>query len=266
MELLIVNDDGIFAPGIDALLASVNGQAKIVVVAPHQERSAMSQAITVHHPLRLTQTTKGYMLDGTPADCVKMALEGLKLKPDFILSGINKGSNLGSDVFYSGTVGAALEGALHGIPSIAFSLCERAEFHSEDSDLVRKLLFEKPGFLKDPSLIPAGGILNINIPGLDKSEIKGLQVTRLGTQNYSGLMQKREDPRGSNYFWMGGYPIPVDSDDLGIDIVAVQEGYISVTPLKPDLTDYKAIPALAEKFKILGISTLSFENKAHCFG
>ena len=248
-KLLLVNDDGLFAPGLAALAKSVQDRSKVTIVAPHQERSGMSQAITVNHPLRLTKVENGYMLDGTPVDCVKMALQGLKLTPDFILSGINLGSNLGWDVLYSGTVAAALEGVLQGVPSVAFSLCGPAEFFETASMVARKLLFEEPGLLVRSGLIPAEGVLNINIPAVPFEEIKGLRVTRLGVRNYHGVMQRREDPRGNEYYWMGGEPLSADSDELDIDLVAVEQGYISITPLKFDSTFYEIIPELKAQFE-----------------
>ncbi len=243
-KFLLVNDDGVLAPGLAALFDSVQEHGEITVLAPHQERSAMSQAITVNQPLRLTEVERGYMLDGTPADCVKMGLLGLDLAPDFVLSGINAGSNLGWDTLYSGTVGAALEGALQGIPSIAFSLCGSSDFFPIASQIVKKLLLEEPGFLLHPNLVPTGGILNINIPALPLDEIKGVRITRLGGRDYSGVMERRQDPRGNHYYWMGGRPILPDSDELDIDSIAVEYGYVSITPLKFDLTFHEAIPEL----------------------
>ncbi len=246
-KLFLVNDDGVFAPGLAALKESVMGRGEIKVIAPHQERSGMSQAITVNEPLRLTKVEGGYMLNGTPADCVKMGLLGLGFKPDCLLSGINLGANLGWDVLYSGTVAAALEGVLQGVPSLAFSLCGSAEFFPTASTVVRTLLFEEPGFLVNCDLIPRDGVLNINIPALPFDEIKGMRITRLGVRNYSGVMQRREDPRGNDYFWMGGEPVPLDSDELDVDMVAVDHGYISITPLKFDTTFHEIIPDLQRK-------------------
>ena len=153
MKLLLVNDDGFWAPGMAALKESVKDHGDITIIAPHQERSATSQAITVHHPLRLTEVNGDYVLDGTPADCVKMALQGLGLKPDYVLSGINLGSNLGTDVLYSGTVAAALEAVLLGTPAVAFSLAGSAEFMPTATKIVQELLFEEPGILTTRDLI-----------------------------------------------------------------------------------------------------------------
>ncbi|NLL43118.1 MAG: 5'/3'-nucleotidase SurE [Firmicutes bacterium] len=249
MKLLLVNDDGIFAPGLVALRESVENHGEATVIAPHQERSGMSQAITVNAPLRLTEVENGYMLDGTPADCVKMAIQGLHLTPDFILSGINLGSNLGWDVLYSGTVAAALEGVLQGVPSLAFSLCGAAGYFSVAVDIVNELLFHQPGFLVRPELLPEAGVLNINIPALPRAKIKGVRITRLGVRNYAGVMQRREDPRGNDYYWMGGEPVLPDSKELDIDLVAVEHGYISITPLKFDTTYHELIPELKERIE-----------------
>ena len=242
-KFLLVNDDGVYAPGLAALVDSVDGLGEITVIAPHQERSGMSQAITVNQPLRLTEVERGYMLDGTPADCVKMGVLGLNLTPDFVLSGINNGANLGWDVLYSGTVAAAMEGVLQGIPSLAFSLCGSSDYF-QAAQVIRKLLFEDPGFVTRPELIPKAGVLNINIPALALKQIKGLRITRLGVRDYHGVMQRREDPRGNYYYWMGGAPVASDSKELDIDSVAVEHGYISITPLKFDSTFHEAIPEL----------------------
>jgi 5'-nucleotidase len=249
-KILLVNDDGLFAPGLAALRNSLQASSDITVIAPDQEKSGMSHAITVNEPLRLTEAPRGYMLDGTPADCVKMGLEGLKLTPDFVLSGINNGSNLGWDVLYSGTVGAAMEGALYGVPSLAFSLCGlgSAESFQTASAIVQKLLYEEPGFLIRPELVPAGGVMNVNIPLLPLEKIKGLRLTRLGVRNYHGVMERRVDPRGNDYYWMGGEPVPPDSEELDLDVVAVEHGYISITPLKCDRTFQEALAELKGKF------------------
>lgn len=243
-RFLLVNDDGIFAPGLKALMESVEGAGEVVVVAPDRERSGMGHAITVNQPLRVKQIKQGYMVNGTPADCVKMAVEALDFQPDFVLSGINAGSNLGTDVLYSGTVAAALEGVLNGIPSIAVSLCGSAQYLSTAGELLRELLFGEPGLLKRPELLPDGGVLNINIPALPREEIKGILLTRLGVRKYEGLLQRRQDPNGHYYYWMGGTPAPLESDELEIDLVAVDQGYISITPLQFDLTFHQELNRL----------------------
>lgn len=248
MKFLLVNDDGIFAEGLSALIESVQDHGEVTVIAPHQERSATSQAITVHQPLRLSEVEKGYMLTGTPTDCVKMGLQGLGFKPDFVLSGINQGSNLGTDVFYSGTVAAALESVILGTPAIAFSLCGGTQFMPTATRIVEKLLFEEPGILSTPGLIRPDRLLNINIPALPLEQIKGVRLTRMGVRKYEGVLQQRQDPRGGLYYWMGGKPIPSDGMEPNIDLVAIDQGYVSITPLQFDLTSQQELDRLAPFF------------------
>lgn len=248
MQFLLVNDDGITAPGMSALIESVQGQGGLNVVAPRQEQSGMSQAITVHQPLRLTEVERGYMVDGTPADCVKIGVQALNLQPDLVLSGINSGANLGTDVLYSGTVAAALEAVMLGIPAVAFSLCGPDEFMPTAAHFVQKILFEEPGLVQQLDLIPKSGILNINIPGLPVEQIKGIRITRQGVRHYEGIFEKRVDPRGGSYYWMAGQPAPFDTQDPNVDFVAVKQGYVSVTPLQFDLTFHERIPQLTEIF------------------
>ncbi len=248
MKFFLVNDDGIFAPGLAALIDSVQGRGEITVIAPHQERSGMSQAITVHQPLRLTEVERGYVLDGTPTDCVKMGLQGLGLRPDYVLSGINSGSNLGTDVLYSGTVAAALEAVILGVPAIAFSLCGPSEFMPTAAAVVQQLLFEKPGILSTPGLLGTGHVLNINIPALPLEKIKGVRLTRMGVRKYDGVLQRREDPRGGVYYWMAGQPASLATLEQDIDLVAVDRGFVSVTPLQFDLTSQHELARLAPFF------------------
>lgn len=249
MKLLLVNDDGFWAPGMAALKESVKDHGDITIIAPHQERSATSQAITVHHPLRLTEVNGDYVLDGTPADCVKMALQGLGLKPDYVLSGINLGSNLGTDVLYSGTVAAALEAVLLGTPAVAFSLAGSAEFMPTATKIVQELLFEEPGILTTRDLIRPDIVLNVNIPALPLDQIKGVRLTRLGVRKYEGvLLHQRKDPRGGSYYWMGGHPVSAEGHAADIDLVAVEQGYVSITPLQFDLTCREELTRLESFF------------------
>lgn len=244
MRFLLVNDDGISAPGLAALKSVVEGRGEVEVIAPHQEHSGMSHAITIGRPLRLHRLEQGYTVTGTPADCVKMGLVGLGFKPDFVLSGINNGANLGTDVLYSGTVAAAVEGVVNGIPSIALSLAGPTSFLSSAVQIVEKLLFEEPGFLKRPELLPPAGVLNINIPALPKEAIKGIRFTRLGVRKYNEFVHERQDPWGGQYYWLGGTPSPSCSDELDVDVVAVEQGYVSITPLQFDLTFYSELERL----------------------
>lgn len=250
MHFLLVNDDGIHAPGMTSLLESVQGtENEITVIAPQHEQSGMSQAITVHNPLRLTKIERGFMVDGTPADCVKMGIQGLKLKPDLVLSGINNGANLGTDVLYSGTVAAALEALMLGIPAVAFSLCGSGTFMPTATYFVRKILFEEPGLVHNLDLIPKGSVLNINIPALPLEEIKGVRVTRQGVRHYDGVLEPRVDPRGGIYYWMGGQPATLNEEDVQVDLVAVDQGYVSITPLQFDLTYHSEIAKLTTIFE-----------------
>ena len=250
MKFLVANDDGIFAPGIKQLAKVFAPFGTVTIVGPSKEQSGMGHAITVHRPLRIQtvevipEAAKSFMIDGTPADCVKMAVRGLHLEPEIIISGINIGSNLGTDVLYSGTVSAAMEGVMQGIPAIAFSLSGSQQYLPTAGHYVRKILFENPGILNQPELIPQDGLLNINIPAVPIDEIKGIRVTKLGVRRYEKLFEKRIDPRGNSYFWMGGVPQPTNSHDLNIDLVAVEEGYISITPIHFDLTYHALVHEL----------------------
>lgn len=247
MRVLISNDDGIYAEGIGVLRKALEEIAEVFVVAPDRERSATGHGITVHRPLRAkphqfkTGTAKGWAVDGTPADCVKLALEALmEAPPDILISGINQGPNLGTDVLYSGTVSAAIEGVINGVPAVAVSL---ASFTDPDFTLAAQ-------FTKDfiPRLLafgpPKGGLLNINVPV--GKEAKGVKISKLGQRKYVDVFDRRTDPRGKIYFWMAGEPYNIDQDDPDTDTAAVQQGYISITPLQLDLTDHQFIDRLKQ--------------------
>jgi 5'-nucleotidase len=240
MRILISNDDGIQADGINELICSLQEKNELFVVAPDRERSATGHKITMHRPLRVQKRSypgmgvKGWAVDGTPADCVKLGLEALLPEtPDLVISGINKGPNLGTDVLYSGTVSAAIEGLINGIPAIAISL---ASYKSRDFSSSRNLISNIVSQLgKD---LPERVLLNINIPPVTPL---GIKVTRLGHRRYINIFDKRTDPRGRIYFWMAGEPFDLDEDDPDTDVFAVKEGYISITPVHFDLTDYEFI-------------------------
>lgn len=238
MRILLTNDDGIFAPGIQALLAALQGAGEIFVAAPSLEQSATSQAITVHQPIRvdaypLNGAVAGWSIGGTPADCVKLALEALmEAKPDAVVSGMNAGMNLGSDVLYSGTVGAAIEGALHGIPSIAVSYEGGS---AADFSAAAKIAGNLALSCMQNKMQPAT-LLNINIPKRIDFAKKTIAHTKLGRRIYANTFDKRTDPRGRSYYWMGGEVVSSDhSPDT--DIYAVEHGMISVTPIHFDLTN-----------------------------
>jgi 5'-nucleotidase len=231
--ILLSNDDGVRAPGIQALAEALDGVGEVLVAAPDRERSATSHAISLDHPLRVEELRPSvYAIDGTPVDCVYLALHHLvPRKPDLCLSGINNGFNLGSDVFYSGTVGAALEAALRGVPSMAISLERRKpqDFSHAASfvrDLIRDVLERGQG------AIEAGTFLNVNLPA---GPVKGLRATTLGHRIYRDQVAVRQDLRGRNYYWIGG-PEEKGPDIPGSDCTAVEAGLASVTAIGLDLT------------------------------
>lgn len=237
MRILISNDDGINAPGITQLRKVLAEQNEIYVVAPDRERSATGHKITMHRPLRVQEqiypetNAMGWAVDGTPSDCVKLGLEALlPTLPDLVVSGINRGPNLGTDVLYSGTVSAALEGLINDVPAIAISLASY-----EFNDFTHAEVFIKTLLHQCGQDLPKATLLNINIPPGNPC---GVKVTRLGNRRYKNVFYRRTDPRGGTYFWMAGEPFDVDGSDPDTDVWAVNEGFISITPLHHDLTDH----------------------------
>ncbi|KNZ70237.1 stationary-phase survival protein SurE [Thermincola ferriacetica] len=248
MKILLSNDDGINAAGIQALREAMETVGEVVIVAPDRPKSASGHGITVHKPLRVDEirysnsSTKGYAVNGTPSDCVKLALEGLLTKrPDIVVSGINFGPNLGTDVLYSGTVSAALEGVIHGIPSIAVSL---ASYEKEDYTLAARAAIQVVKAVVEKGL-PDETLLNINVPAVPEKEIKGITVTKLGKRIYKNTFEKRKDPRGRDYYWMAGEAVDL-AGDPDTDINAVKRNEISVTPIVFDITNYQLIKKLQE--------------------
>lgn len=243
MKILLTNDDGIFAPGIQTLCKKLEEDYEVVVVAPDRERSATGHAITLHHPLRAKEVyfskikSKCIAVDGTPADCVKIAVESLlDEEPDLIISGINAGPNLGHDVLYSGTVSAAIEGLLLGIPSIAVSLVSDDQWDfSQAVNLVTKLLeeYKRQGFKKK-------SLLNVNIP-LNCRE--GFKITTLGNRSYKNTFEQRTDPRGERYYWLAGEVVEEGNGEKS-DVMAVSEGFASITPIRLQLTAFEEIEGL----------------------
>lgn len=248
MRILLTNDDGINAPGIQALWRELSSIGEVTVVAPDSERSATSQAITVHHPIRVDEfciqepPICAWRVGGTPTDCVKIAVEALlEEKPDVVVSGINQGPNLGTDVLYSGTVSAAIEGALHGIPSIAVSLVswKPADF-GPAARFAAKLVLTMA-----ERKLPQNTLLNVNVPALAPEKLKGVAITKLGVTEYENTFEKRLDPRGRTYYWMGGSLVD-SANEEGTDVHAVKQGVISVTPVHFDLTNYAIMHSLEE--------------------
>jgi 5'-nucleotidase len=239
MRILCTNDDGYMAGGLGILAEAARSLGEVEIVAPDREQSATSHALTIHRPLRARKSTDGsYVVDGTPTDCVIMAVnELLGYKPDFCLSGVNHGANMGEDVLYSGTVAAAMEATVIGIPSVALSY---TGIDFENLDGWSPLL---QGFLKQilaREAFPEHTLLNVNLPPLSPGAVKGVKVTSLGQRRYADSITKALDPKGREYFWIGG-DISTWTGGDDADYKAVEEGYISVTPLHLDLTNYKLL-------------------------
>jgi len=240
LRILLTNDDGIGAAGIAALWHELSKIAEVIVVAPDVERSATSQAITVDSPIRVDKyffdnpRISGWRIGGTPADCVKIALEALMAQPpDIVVAGINHGPNLGTDVLYSGTVSAAIEGALHGIPAVAVSLDAGDKYDFQPAAEFASKLVQN---MVNRSL-PPNTLLNVNVPALPSGQIKGVAITKLGVRQYDNIFESRQDPRGRMYYWMGGNVMDTEND-ADSDIVAIKMSKISVTPIHFDLTNY----------------------------
>lgn len=231
---LICNDDGVHAAGIRALAQAIEPFADYLIVAPHVERSGSGQGLSLTQPLRTERLSSNiYAVEGTPTDCVIFAMNKLvPRRPDYVLSGINRGSNIGQDTLYSGTVAAAMEGCIQGIPSVAFSLQGRKAFeigaYADAIKVVRLLLAH------DELLAPAkGAVLNVNIPDVPLASMRGFAVTRLGRRIYDSAIAESIDPRGKPYYWIGGGGEDVE-DIPGTDCKLLSEGYITLTVLSPD--------------------------------
>jgi 5'-nucleotidase len=238
LEILVTNDDGIHADGLRALAKALRPLGHVTVIAPDREQSAASHALTLHRPLRIRKVEEDILsVDGTPTDCVLLGVHGyLKQKPDLVVSGINHGPNMGNDTSYSGTVAAAVEGTFLGIPSVALSLStwKEADFQPAGDvahHLVRTFL--------DHGIRP-GMCISVNIPPIPREAMKGVRVTRLGKRVFRDVIVEKTDPRGKLYYWIGGEDPTWEPDELS-DFNAVNEGYVSVTPLLLELTDYRAI-------------------------
>lgn len=249
IKLLVTNDDGIYADGIQ-LLSKVlfeSGRFSLQIAAPDHERSAVGHAITMHRPLRVEQVNflhnpklTGWSVNGTPSDCVKLAVEALlEERPDLVISGINRGSNLGTDVLYSGTVSAAVEGVILGLPAVAVSLTGGGQ--SEDFVRAAEFVCQLIPPLFEAGL-PEGTLLNINVPP-GCTALKGARITRLGTRRYRNSFDRRTDPRGLVYYWLAGELVEGE-DEADSDVRAIKEGYISITPLQFNLTNDAMIPDL----------------------
>lgn len=245
MLFLVTNDDGYLAPGIRTLTRALEDVGDVVVVAPDREQSATSHSLTLHHPLRVRRTAENrYHIDGTPTDCVMLAVNALlPHRPDYIFSGINHGGNMGEDVFYSGTVSAAMEGTMLGIPSVAISLVHADEAWLEGyASIVQRLARH---LVSEPvqKLFPAPTLLNINLPDREPGTVRGVRVTGLGKRVYTDPVVTAKDPHGKTYYWIGG-GAPTWAGPEGSDFLAVEQGYVSITPIHLDLTNHGAIADL----------------------
>jgi 5'-nucleotidase len=246
VNILITNDDGVYAEGLLALKAALDPIGTVHVVAPDRPRSASGHSITLHKPLRLNKVrlpdgSRGYSTNGTPSDCVSLAvLDVVGRKVDLVASGINWGPNLGWDLTYSGTVSAAMEAAIMGIPAFSISVASYEEgisfdYAAEFSAFLAKKLLQHG--------LPADTLLNVNVPNQPASHIRGIEVTRLGKRRYAGKVEKRVDPMGRAYYWLGG-DAAIDELDEGTDVRAIADDKVSVTPVHLDLTGYAALEQL----------------------
>jgi len=246
MRILLSNDDGYFAPGLAALAEALAGLGEIVVVAPEQNRSGASNSLTLDRPLFLKQAANGFhFVNGTPTDCVHLAVTGMLDKlPDIIVSGINLGANMGDDTIYSGTVAAATEGFLLGIPSIAISLTSFEGNNFDSAGLVAKELVER--FIRNPINEPL--LLNVNVPDRPHAELQGMEVTRLGRRHKAEPVVKMISPRNETVYWVGAAGAAADSGP-GTDFNAVDRGFVSITPLQIDLTHTAQLNAVRHWMK-----------------
>jgi 5'-nucleotidase len=242
MRILISNDDGILARGLAVLGEVCAALGQVTVVAPDREQSGTSHSLTLHRPLHATRRADGaFQVDGTPTDCVLLAIGMLMPeKPDFVISGINHGENMGEDVFYSGTVAAAMEGLVAGIPSIAVSYAgSDLDVLESHEDGLRSLLAVED--------FPKGTLLNINLPAIPGDQVKGVKVTHLGSRMFSEEIALMKDPWGKAIYWIGGGRITW-TGDADSDFHATRDGYISVTPLHMDMTNYSLIEVVRKWF------------------
>lgn len=239
MKILVCNDDGIEAPGIHTLAETLKQIAEITVVAPIKEQSGVGHGITMQNPLRVIKYNNngsffGYAVSGTPADCVKMGVRNIMTDlPDLVVSGINRGSNTAINIIYSGTVSAAREAAIMGIPAMAISVTSYETLDYQYAAKVTKMLALK---LKSGNL-PPGTLLNVNVPNLPEDKIKGIRLTTQGKSKWDDTYEMRIDPYGRSYYWLTGNLKDIDTD-LDSDQVAVKNGFVSVSPIHFDLTDY----------------------------
>lgn len=245
MKILLSNDDGVFAKGLQVLAIELSKIAIVNVIAPDRDRSGASNSLSLSRPVRPRTMDNGFIcLDGTPTDCVHLGVTGLLDElPDMVVSGINAGSNLGDDIFYSGTVAAAMEGRFLGLPAIAISLVRREDnfTHYETAAKIVKNIVLR--LHNNP--LPSKTILNINVPDLPMHELSGLEITRLGSRHIAEPVVKMNDPRGNTVYWVGSAG-PEEDAGPGTDFHAVNTNAVSITPIELDLTNYKAFQQISE--------------------
>jgi 5'-nucleotidase len=243
MRILLSNDDGYFAPGLSCLAEALATIAEIIVVAPERDRSGASNSLTLDRPLSLRKSHNGfYYVNGTPTDCVHLAVTGmLDTLPDMVVSGINDGANMGDDTIYSGTVAAATEGFLLGIPSLAVSLAGFSKGNFATAALVAKEIVQR--FEND--ILHGAVLLNVNVPDIAYDQLKGMEVTRLGRRHKAEPVVKSKSPRGETVYWVGAAGPAQDAGE-GTDFYAVKNNRVSITPLQIDLTRYGQLDAIKE--------------------
>ena len=245
MIILVTNDDGIQSEGIQALAKSLADVGDVYVMAPDRERSAAAHALSLHSPLRVEEVEeRWFAVDGTPTDCINLGVNSRTLlpsRPDIVVSGINKGANLADDITYSGTVAGAMEGTLLGIPSFAVSLAGRHNYNWQPVANFAARTAEKIA----QHGMPADTLLNINAPNLSGESIRGVKLTRMGKRIYGDEIVENVDPRGRKYYWIGGNELRHEEIE-GSDINAVVAGFISVTPLHLDLTNYQGLDEMKD--------------------
>ncbi|HSS95509.1 MAG TPA: 5'/3'-nucleotidase SurE [Terriglobales bacterium] len=247
---MVTNDDGITHPGLLALVTGMKALGDVTVLAPDHNWSASGHVKTLARPLRVRPTilpdgTAAYMSDGAPSDCIALALLGyIEKKFDIVVSGINPYANIGSDVTYSGTVTAAMEAAIGGLPGVAISLDSPVNLHGErDFSTAAQVAQRVVGQVAKEGL-PRNALLNVNVPNLPMTEIKGYRVTRMGLRVYRDELVRRDDPQGNPYFWIGG-EAPGGVPEEGTDVGALNDGYVSITPLQMDMTAYSLIEEIS---------------------
>jgi len=259
LVILVTNDDGIKAKGIHSLIEMVKSFGRIVVVAPEEANSGMSHAITIKEPLRLrnhkrTDEVEFYSVNGTPVDCVKLAMNQiLRKKPDLIVSGINHGSNASVSVFYSGTMAAAIEGCFYGIPSIGFSLLD----YLPEADFTGAIKYGKAivqNVLEHG--LEVGTCLNVNFPAIPEDKIKGVKLCRQNKGTWREEFEKRVDPRGHEYFWLTGYFHNEEPNSTDTDEYFLSKNYATIVPVSVDLTNYREL----ERMKSMEFNPQTFEN------